>query len=110
MRYIYHFNVNLILEQNALDDWINDGPCNSNGEDPTCGPGTQLQKRTCTDGTDICPDEETQKTVTCAEAGTQLPQCSAGIIPRFCRPLRGFNKFYLICGRLYIPQTTVICF
>jgi hypothetical protein len=59
-----------------LGDWANEGSCNGEGTDPTCGAGSQQQKRTCTDGTlDKCTDEETRRTVTCAVAGTALPVC-----------------------------------
>merc|ERR1711936_719482 len=33
-----------------LGEWTNEGSCNGDGDDPTCGAGTQLQSRTCTDG------------------------------------------------------------
>ena len=60
-----------------LGEWANEGSCNGEGEDITCGPGSQHQRRACTDGTiDKCTAEETQRTVTCEVAGTALPVCS----------------------------------
>ena len=55
--------------------WMNDGACVATaGGD--CGPGTQMQTRTCTDGTvDLCTPGETMQTVSCADAGTALPNC-----------------------------------
>ena len=66
--------------EKQLGDWTNDGQCKATGDDPTCGPGTQTQTRTCVDGsTDLCDpitDPITQ-TVSCADAGTSLPECAA---------------------------------
>ena len=54
----------------------NEGACQAAGQDPACGPGTQAQVRTCTDGTlDKCTDDEKQRRVTCLAAGTELPSC-----------------------------------
>jgi hypothetical protein len=61
----------------VFGSWENDGVCQGTGENPACGPGTQNQRRTCTDGTlETCtvPDD-TQRIVTCSVAGTQLPDC-----------------------------------
>ena len=59
--------------------WANDGACEASGDDKTCGPGSQLQKRTCTDGsTDPCQSpSDTDRTIKCSEAGTELPKCVA---------------------------------
>ena len=52
--------------------WANDGECVATATDPVsllpCGPGTQQQTRTCTDGTiDLCTDADvTSKSVACA--------------------------------------------
>ena len=60
-----------------LGEWTNEGSCIANGDDATCGAGTQKQKRTCIDGTiDMCTDDEKQRDVTCEAAGTALPVCS----------------------------------
>ena len=59
-----------------MGEWTNEGSCNGDGDDPTCGAGTQLQSRTCTDGTiDKCTVVDTHRSVTCAVAGTALPVC-----------------------------------
>ena len=59
-----------------LEDWVNDGPCDGTGDDPTCGEGIQAQIRPCTDGTvDKCTDEDTRRNVACKVAGTALPDC-----------------------------------
>lgn len=63
--------------QMLLGDWTHDGECTASGKDSSCGPGTQLQKRTCTDGTvEKCNDADKQRTVTCSVPGTKLPDCS----------------------------------
>ena len=55
----------------VLGDWTNDGDCVATGDDPACGPGTQNQVRTCTDGsTDVCTDADTAQAIACA-----LPDC-----------------------------------
>ena len=60
----------------VLGDWKNEGPCDGKGDDPTCGKGSQVQTRDCTDGTvDKCMDDEKQRTITCEDAGTELPDC-----------------------------------
>ena len=64
--------------EKQLGDWTNDGQCKATGDDPTCGPGTQNQTRTCVDGaTDLCTDGDKTQTVSCADAGTSLPECAA---------------------------------
>lgn len=65
----------------TFGDWTNDGPCNAEGDIKTCGPGTQQQVRTCTDGTkDACTDAEKQRGVTCAVALTPLPACPTACV------------------------------
>ena len=62
--------------EKQLGEWTNDGDCAATGDDKTCGPGTQSQTRTCTDGTnDVCTAEDTAQTISCADAGTSLPDC-----------------------------------
>merc|ERR1712018_337375 len=64
--------------EKQLGEWTNDGQCKATGDDPTCGPGTQNQTRTCVDGaTDLCTDGDKTQTVSCADAGTSLPECAA---------------------------------
>ena len=46
--------------------WVNTTQCESEADDRNCGPGTQLQTRTCTNGTtDICTDQGMIQTVRC---------------------------------------------
>ena len=64
-----------IIEK-GLGNWVNDGNCIATGDDPSCGPGNQTQKRTCTDGsTDKCNDSDLEQVIPCSEAGTALPDC-----------------------------------
>jgi len=64
--------------EKVLGDWTNDGDCVGTGDDPTCGPGTQSQVRTCTDGSvDVCTDADTAQSISCTDAGTALPECAA---------------------------------
>ena len=71
----------IVLAPKSLGDWTNDGKCAAIGEDPECGPGTQTQRRTCTDNCrtscvcDRCTEADRQRNVTCAVAETQLPIC-----------------------------------
>ena len=66
----------IVLAPKSLGDWTNDGKCVATGANPKCGPGTQIQTRTCTDGTfDKCTDPDRERTVSCKVAGTELPIC-----------------------------------
>ena len=68
----------MIIAPKSFGDWTNEGNCVPSGDLPDCGPGTQLQKRTCTDGTiDKCTEADKQRTVTCAVAGSELPVCGS---------------------------------
>jgi hypothetical protein len=68
--------VDTCVASKILGEWTNDGSCIADGDDATCGTGTQKQKRTCIDGTiDMCTDDEKQRDVTCEAAGTALPVC-----------------------------------
>ena len=59
-----------------LGNWTNDGECQAEGEEPSCGPGNQLQIRTCVDGTlEKCTNEDIERTATCLDAGSALPSC-----------------------------------
>ena len=59
-----------------LGEWENRGVCSQVGDDPTCGHGTQEQERECKNGTvDKCTDEDTERTDSCVEAGSALPDC-----------------------------------
>ena len=66
-----------------LGPWQNDGTCQGTGKNPACGPGIQLQKRACTDGTlEKCTDPaDTQRSVSCGIAGSRLPDCPPGRYP-----------------------------
>ena len=56
--------------------WTNVGNCNADLPGVSCGPGKQGQERKCTNGTkDKCTDEDRIRTVSCAAAKTQLPNC-----------------------------------
>ena len=57
-------------------EWGNEGECKASGAVSTCGPGTQLQKRSCTDGTvETCTAEDKHRTITCKDADSELPKC-----------------------------------
>ena len=57
--------------------WESIGKCNSIGSYENCGPGAQLQKRTCQNGTgqEICNDSDTSQEISCKDAGSDLPDC-----------------------------------
>ena len=66
----------LIETTKQLGEWTNKGECKAIGDDLTCGPGDQKQIRTCIDGTnDRCTAADTIRTISCVEAGTELPSC-----------------------------------
>jgi len=59
-----------------LGPWIDQGTCQAVGKDPACGPGMQIQKRSCEDGTiDKCEFMDSQRAISCADAGSALPAC-----------------------------------
>ena len=69
------------LAPKTFTTWKNNGPCVATGKDLTCGPGNQMQKRTCKDGfPDVCNPikDPTERIISCAEAGTALPYCDKG--------------------------------
>ena len=54
-----------------LGPWTDVGKCLAADADNPCGPGTQMQTRRCTDGTnDKCESGDTERTVQC-----ELPKC-----------------------------------
>ena len=60
----------------VLGEWVNTGECKATGTNTTCGPGIQAQTRTCTDGTTArCTEADTKQNISCADAGTELPDC-----------------------------------
>ena len=69
-----------LIVPKSFGKWENNGECQVTGDNPACRPGIQLQERTCineTDGNCIRP-ADTQRSVSCAAAGTQLTACSTG--------------------------------
>ena len=49
-----------------LGGWTNEGSCQAVGVNPACGPGTQTQVRTCTDGTiDKCTINDREQIISC---------------------------------------------
>ena len=62
---------------------MNEGPCVGDELHPNCGPGNQMQVRACTDGSNAnrfpvgrCTGEDKIRTISCAAAGTPLPNCA----------------------------------
>ena len=84
---LFRFNLYLIIyfiiylsAEKLFGVWVNDGACQATGADPTCGPGIQIQNRTCIDGTtDKCTAKDISQTISCSSAGTALPDCPIGI-------------------------------
>ena len=87
-----------------LGGWVNEGTCEADTNtdssvdlrmsrqftdtEKSCGPGTQRQTRTCTDGTtDKCTKADTEQIISCKEAGTPLPECPGKILFRNLRQL-----------------------
>ena len=65
-----------LIVPKELGDWKNEGECLAEGEDSSCGPGTQLQLRSCVDGSqNNCTREDIERTVPCVDAGSALPPC-----------------------------------
>ena len=61
-----------------ISNWTNIGTCQGTGKVKTCGNGLQIQSRVCKDGTSIkCSGIERVRTVSCKDAGTDLPKCSS---------------------------------
>ena len=55
----------------VLGIWVNDGFCKALGPDTSCGPGDQVQRRNCIDGTiDKCMDTDSIRNTSC-----DLPDC-----------------------------------
>ena len=66
----------------TFGSWVNEGACIGDSLHPNCGPGNQIQVRTCTDGSNAsrfpverCTVEDKRRTVSCAISGTELPNC-----------------------------------
>lgn len=68
---MFIFTGSIVVEK-QLGSWANDGVCEGNGADISCGPGNQKQTRTCIDGTtDKCTSADIERTIWC-----RLPACS----------------------------------
>ena len=79
-----YFNLFKYLAPKILGPWIDQGTCQAVGKDPACGPGMQIQKRSCEDGTiDKCEFMDSQRAISCADAGSALPACQIGISNSF---------------------------
>ena len=61
----------LASQNHVFGPWTNVEKCKATGEDKKCGPGYQIQKRTCIDeyGNE-CKDQYVEKEVSCT-----LPPC-----------------------------------
>ena len=58
--------------------WKNESGCEALGENKTCGPGNQKQKRTCIVARSLnvtCTKSDRERTISCTDAGTGLPDC-----------------------------------
>ena len=54
--------------EKKVGNWSTDGVCNPLFEDDSCGPGYQVQRRTCSDGArEQCSFEDTERVVSCNE-------------------------------------------
>ena len=64
-----------------LDEWKNITNCVANATDKSCGPGTVVLNRDCTDGTiDLCSDIETVRNVSCQDFNMTLPDCEGKLL------------------------------
>ena len=80
--------------------WKNVGQCNAIHESENCGPGTQLQERTCQNGTgqEICLGNDTSQIISCRDAGSDLSDC-----PKSFGPWENFGSCFplntkAVCG------------
>ena len=56
----------------TINNWINVGECRATGEDKSCGPGEQQQKKSCVIGIERdCLGEYMSRTIPCSS----LPIC-----------------------------------
>ena len=75
MHSIYNFTKLPTIVPKTFGSWSNSGPCEGTAA-KHCGPGTQVQNRTCTDGTnDKWRKVDSYREVSCATVGTALPVC-----------------------------------
>ena len=61
----------------VFGEWKNVGACAAIGDKKGCGPGTQDQIRTCSNGTgiEVCSKDDTVQRIACRMAGTGMPDC-----------------------------------
>ena len=63
-----------------LGPWIIVANCSANGTDKSCGPGTTLMIRNCTNGTkNLCNNVNTEKNISCQAAKIPLPDCKGSV-------------------------------
>ena len=63
-----------------LGNWTNQGDCQSVKTNYSCGPGNQLQSRTCSNGTiDKCRAEDLTRSIPCKQAHSN-PDCTGNCI------------------------------
>ena len=66
----------VFTETKTIENWRNEGTCSGTGSDPSCGEGTIVQIRNCTDGTEEkCTEQDRRRSVACDVAGEALPAC-----------------------------------
>ena len=72
-----HANTDLPDCPKKYGQWTNQGLCISIGPNPLCGPGQQLQRRDCTNGTgsEICSEVDNVRMISCLEAESPLSDC-----------------------------------
>ena len=103
---------------------MNEGACIGDSLHPNCGPGNQIQVRTCTDGSNAsrfpverCTVEDKRRTVSCAVSGTELPNCiTEGILNEISNYLIHYHilrkyqnqNFKCLCCYDKIPAKTAI--
>ena len=95
------FQLNFLVTNAILGDWINTGGCVSNNVDTNgvqCGSGRQRQTRKCKDGVEQkCNSDLTEKTVQCS-----LDDCPPGIY------ISVLKLPSLICSIFYNRKSKII--
>ena len=96
------FQLNFLVTNAILGDWINTGGCVSNNVDTNgvqCGSGRQRQTRTCKDGVvQKCNLDLRERTIKC-----NLEDCPPGIHTFHCYNI----VFRLFCNRESIPSKLI---
>ena len=63
---IIHFYWIIVPENKTLGQWSDYGTCVAIGDDKSCGPGNQHQRRDCADGSaDKCEDSHSRQQISC---------------------------------------------